>query len=70
MQGFKTHISIISSWENSRTSCSNNIRGPLKDVNASNQYAYWPKLSTTDAIRQLLDDATANLDLIESKYVQ
>ena len=48
----------------------NKLRGPLKDVIASNQYAYRPKLSTTDAILQLLDDATADLDLIESKYVQ
>ena len=48
----------------------NKLRGPLKDVIASNQYAYRPKLSTTDAILQLLDDATANLYLIESKYVQ
>ena len=37
---------------------------------ASNQYAYRPKVGSTDALLQLLDDCTAELDLIESKYVQ
>ena len=48
----------------------NKLKGPLKDVIASNQYAYRPNLGTTDAILQLIDDATADLDLFESKFVQ
>ena len=48
----------------------NKLKGPLKDVIASNQYAYRPKLGTTDAILQLIDDTTADLDLFESKFVQ
>lgn len=48
----------------------NKLRNPLADVIASNQYAYRPKLGTTDAILQLIDDCTADLDSIESKYVQ
>ena len=32
--------------------------------------AYRPKVGSTDALLQLLDDCTAELDLIESKYVQ
>ena len=48
----------------------NKLKGPLKDVFASNQYAYRPKLGTTDAILQLIYDTTADLDLFESKFVQ
>ena len=48
----------------------NKLKAPLKDVIASNQYAYRPKVGSTDALLQLLDDCTAELDLIESKYVQ
>ena len=48
----------------------NKLRGPLKDVIASNQYEHRPNLGTTDAILQLIDDATADWDLFESKFVQ
>ena len=48
----------------------NKLKAPLKDAIASNQYAYRPKVGSTDALLQLLDDCTAELDLIESKYVQ
>ena len=48
----------------------NKLKAPLKDAIASNQYAYRPKVGSTDALLQLLDDCTAELDLIKSKYVQ
>ena len=32
------------------------LKGPMEDAIASNQYSYRPKVGTTDAILQLLDD--------------
>ena len=48
----------------------NKLKGVLSDAIASNQYAYRSKVGTTDAILQLLDDCTQDLDHPDSKYVQ
>ena len=48
----------------------NKLKGVLCDVIANNQYAYRSKVGTTDAILQLIDDCTLDLDHPNSKYVQ
>ena len=37
---------------------------------SDNQFAYRQSLGTTDAILQLLDDCTSDLDIVNNKYVQ
>jgi hypothetical protein len=46
------------------------LRSQLQNVIKRHQFAYLPGLGTTDAILQLVDDCTAELDKKDSKYVQ
>ena len=48
----------------------NKLKCRIQNVFSPTQYAYRPKLGTTDAILQLLDDLTADLDSPEHNYVQ
>jgi hypothetical protein len=48
----------------------NKLKHQLLSVIQPNQYAYLPNLSTTDAILQLLDDCTSELDKAGNKYIQ
>ena len=48
----------------------NKLKSSIQTVISPTQYAYRPKLGTTDAILQLLDDLTADLDSPEHNYVQ
>ena len=48
----------------------NKLKDSIQTIISSTQYAYRPKLGTTDAILQLIDDITADLDCPENKYTQ
>jgi hypothetical protein len=46
------------------------IKSSLVTVIEPSRYGYLPHLGTTDAMLQLLDDCTKELDLTASKYIQ
>jgi hypothetical protein len=48
----------------------NKIRKSLNSSLMPHQYAYLPNLGTTDAILQLIDDCTKELDAASCKYMQ
>ena len=48
----------------------NKLKSSVQTAISSSQFAYRPKLGTTDAILQLIDDCTADLDDPDNKYVQ
>ena len=48
----------------------NKLEGALCDVFANTRYNYRRKVGTTDALLQLIDDFTLDLDQPNSKYVQ
>jgi hypothetical protein len=48
----------------------NKMKGTLSDCIHNNQYAYQPHISTTDALLDMVDDWTNNLDRKEVKYIQ
>ena len=48
----------------------NKLKDSIQTIISSTQYAYRPKLGTTDAILQLIDDITTDLDCPENKYTQ
>ena len=48
----------------------NKMKSKLSELVDSNQYAYQPKIGTVDALIQLLDDFSENLDKAKTKFVQ
>ena len=48
----------------------NKLKDSIQTIISSTQYAHRPKLGTTDAILQLIDDITADLDCPENKDTQ
>jgi hypothetical protein len=48
----------------------NEMWGKLQETIELTQYAYQEKVGTIDAILQLVDDITADLDKLQTKYIQ
>jgi hypothetical protein len=48
----------------------NKMRSNLQEIIEPTQYAYQEKVGTIDAILQLVDDITADLDKLQTKYIQ
>ena len=48
----------------------NKLKGSIQTIILSAQYAYWPKVGTADAILQLIDNLTLDINCPENKYTQ